>query len=83
MCNGYYGMQAAINLLQKLNALEFASLSNEININAGGKPIFANAQIQKIKEGNSPDLCPDNDLVQSVCRQTKIYRIANVTRSAL
>ncbi|MGV4438290.1 SusC/RagA family TonB-linked outer membrane protein [Ornithobacterium rhinotracheale] len=79
--NGYYGLQTAINLPQKLNALEFALLSNEANINAGKKPIFTDAQIQKIKEGNSPDLYPDNDWYKLFYKGTAPIQEHNISLS--
>ncbi|MRI62444.1 TonB-dependent receptor [Ornithobacterium rhinotracheale] len=79
--NGYYGLQKGINLPEKLNALEFALLSNEANINAGKKPAFTDEQIEKIKAGNSPDLYPNNDWYKMFYREVAPMQEHNVSLS--
>ncbi|NIG57237.1 TonB-dependent receptor [Chitinophaga sp. Cy-1792] len=59
--NGYYGLQKAVVLPHMLGSYDYAVLSNEASVNAGGTPVFTADQLNKIKTGSSPDSFPNTD----------------------
>ncbi|SHM10583.1 TonB-linked outer membrane protein, SusC/RagA family [Chitinophaga jiangningensis] len=59
--NGYYGFQKALVLPKWLGSYDYATLSNEAATNAGGTPVYNATQLDKIKNGTSPDSFPNTD----------------------
>lgn len=59
--NGYYGLQKATVLPKWLGSYDYAVLSNEAAVNAGGTAPFNAARLEKIRNQSSPDSFPDTD----------------------
>jgi TonB-linked SusC/RagA family outer membrane protein len=59
--NGYYGSQKATVLPRWLGSYDYAVLSNEAAVNAGGTAPFKAPQLEKIKNHSSLDSFPDTD----------------------
>jgi len=59
--NGYYGAQKATVLPRWLGSYDYAVLSNEAAVNAGGTVPFKAPQLEKIKNHSSLDSFPDTD----------------------
>lgn len=77
--NGYYGLQTPTVLPKKLNSNDYAMLINEANLNAGKKPVYDDAALKLIREGNSPDLYPNNDWYDMVYRDSSPMQEHNIS----
>lgn len=79
--NGYYGWQSPTVLPKKLGSLDYATLINEANLNAGKNTVYDNAAMEKIKNGNEPDLYPNNDWYSLVYRDLAPIQEHNISVS--
>lgn len=79
--NGYYGWQSPTILPKKLNANDFAMLTNESFTNAGKEAPYNQDVLAKIKAGSDPDLYPDNDWYSMVYRKSTPIQEHNISVS--
>ncbi|WP_428400355.1 SusC/RagA family TonB-linked outer membrane protein [Niabella insulamsoli] len=68
--NGYYGSQKATVLPHWLGSYDYAILSNEAAVNAGGTAPFSTAQLEKIQNQSSPDSFPNTDWYELALRSS-------------
>ncbi len=60
--NGYVGFQESVNLPEYVDSWDYATLLNESTRNAGGSIMpYTDEDIQKFKNGTSPDTHPNTD----------------------
>lgn len=53
--NSYFGVQSAVQLPNRVNALQYAELYNEARLNAGKSAFYTPAEIDKIRNNSDPD----------------------------
>lgn len=66
--NGYMAWQTPTILPEKVNSIDFATLKNEANLNAGKTPEYSDEVMNAIRAQNNPDLYPNNDWYKLVYR---------------
>ncbi|WP_169472259.1 SusC/RagA family TonB-linked outer membrane protein [Pedobacter hiemivivus] len=64
--SSWYGVQRPTQYPDYLNSFDFASTLNIANKNAGLKPAYTDAELQKFKDGSDPDHYPDVDWMREV-----------------
>lgn len=79
--NSYFGWQSATFLPKKTNSLEYATLLNEANVNAGKAPVYSNEELGIIREGSNPDLYPNNNWYDMVYRSSAPMTEHNISVS--
>lgn len=79
--NSYFGWQSATFLPKKVNSLAYATLINEANINAGKAPVYSDEELAIIRDGNNPDLYPNNDWYDMVYRSSAPMTEHNISVS--
>lgn len=57
--NNYVGWQKVTALPQFLSSAQYATLTNEANVNQGGSKIYTDAEITKFQSGSDPDNYPN------------------------
>ena len=57
--NSYVGWQKVTELPDFVPSWEFATLTNEANVNAGQSPTYSTSDIEKFRDGSDPDNFPN------------------------
>ncbi|KIA94514.1 hypothetical protein OA93_19915 [Flavobacterium sp. KMS] len=53
--NSYFGVQSAVQLPKRVNALQYAQLYNEARLNAGKSAFYTPVELDKIENNSDPD----------------------------
>lgn len=72
------GVQERTRIPEFLNSYEYSTLYNEALTNQGDTPLFSDDDIQKYKDGSSPDTHPDSDWF-SVLKKSAVVQKYNIT----
>lgn len=72
---GNYGFSTPSRLPEMANAFEYATLLNEINTNAGGKPVYDADDLRQFQDGSDPWGHPDtNWFTETIKNFSPMYR---------